>query len=226
MERHFDEELTHLKQKLLMMGDLAQEMIGLSIKALVERKQSYTQDVFEREESVNRAEIEIEDMALKLLALHQPAAGDLRLLTAILKINNDLERVADQAVNISEIAVRLLKEPQLKPLIDIPQMAAIAQKMIRQSLDAFVRHDPVLAKTVCESDDAVDSLNDQVFRELLSYMMQDPKTVTRAVDLILVARNLERVADHATNISEEVVFIEQGKNIKHHAQDEAKTRQG
>ncbi len=216
MERHFDEELNSLKQKLLMMGDLSQEMIGLSIKALVERKESYTQEVFGLEEKVNRAEIEIENVTLRLLALHQPTAGDLRLLTAVLKINNDLERVADQAVNISEIAVRLLKEPQLKPLIDIPQMATIAQKMIRQSLEAFVHHDPVLAKTVCESDDAVDSLNDQVFRELLTYMMQDPKTVTRAVDLILVARNLERVADHATNISEDVIFIEQGKNIKHH----------
>ncbi len=199
-----------------MMGDLAQEMIGLSIKALVERKGSFTQEVFDLEEKVNRAEIEIENVTLRLLALHQPAAGDLRLLTAVLKINNDLERVADQAVNISEIAIRLLKEPQLKPLIDIPQMASIAQKMVRQSLEAFVRHDPVLAKKVCESDDAVDSLNDQVFRELLTYMMQDPKTVTRAVDLILVARNLERVADHATNISEDVIFIEQGKNIKHH----------
>ncbi len=216
MERHFDEELNSLKQKLLMMGDLAQEMIGLSVKALVERKESYTQEVFDLEEKVNRAEIEIENVTLRLLALHQPAAGDLRLLTAVLKINNDLERVADQAVNISEIAIRLLKEPQLKPLIDIPQMASIAQKMVRQSLEAFVHHDPVLAKTVCESDDAVDSLNDQVFRELLTYMMQDPKTVTRAVDLILVARNLERVADHATNISEDVIFIEQGKNIKHH----------
>ncbi len=216
MERHFDEELTALKQKLLMMGDLAQQMIGLSIKALVERKESLTKEVFELEGQVNRAEIDIENLALKLLALHQPAAGDLRLLTAVLKINNDLERVADQAVNISEISLRLLKESQLKPLIDIPQMASIAQKMVRQSLEAFVHHDPALAKVVCESDDAVDRLNDQVFRELLTYMMQDPKTVTRAVDLILVARNLERVADHATNISEDVIFIEQGKNIKHH----------
>ena len=216
MERHFDEELNSLKQKLLMMGDLAQEMIGLSVKALVERKESCTQEVFELEEKVNRSEIEIENVTLRLLALHQPTAGDLRLLTAVLKINNDLERVADQAVNISEIAMRLLKEPQLKPLIDIPQMATIAQKMVRQSLEAFVHHDPVLAKSVCENDDAVDSLNDQVFRELLTYMLQDPKTVTRAVDLILVARNLERVADHATNISEDVIFIEQGKNIKHH----------
>lgn len=216
MERHFDEELNHLKQKLLMMGDLAQQMIGLSVKSLVERKESFAKEVFELESQVNHAEVEIEDLALRLLALHQPAAGDLRLLTAILKINNDLERVADQAVNISEIALRLLKEPQLKPLIDIPQMASIAQKMVRQSLEAFVHHDPALAKIVCESDDAVDRLNDQVFRELLTYMMQDPKTVTRAVDLILVARNLERVADHATNISEDVIFIEQGKNIKHH----------
>lgn len=220
MERHFDEELKNLKQKLLHMGDTAQEMIGLSIKALVERKEALTKEVFELEDKVNHMEIEIEDSVLKLLALRQPAARDLRLLTAVLKINNDLERVADQAVNISELAIYLLKEPPLKPLIDIPKMAGLAQKMIKNSLEAFVRHDAVLAKAVCEDDDQVDRLNDQIFRELLTYMMENPKSVTRAVDLILVGRNLERIADHATNISEDVIFIEQGKNIKHHIQDE------
>ena len=164
-------------------------------------------------------EIEIEEEALKLLVLRQPAAKDLRLLTAILKINNDLERVADQACNIAEIAVSLLKEPVLKPLADIPQMALLSQKMIQDSLNAFVRHDPVLAKEVCIKDDEVDAFNDQIFRKLLTYMMEDPKSITRAVDLILVSRNLERIADHATNICEDVIFIEEGKNIKHHSQE-------
>lgn len=154
----------------------------------------------------------------------QPAARDLRLLTAVLKINNDLERVADQACNIAELSVTLLKEPPLKPLIDIPRMAAIAQKMIKDSITAFVHHDPELAQAVCAQDDEVDLINDQIFRELLTYMMENPHVITRAVDLILVSRNLERVADHATNISEEVVFIEQGKNIKHHIQEELQSQ--
>ena len=152
---------------------------------------------------------------MRLLVLRQPAAKDLRFLTAVLKINNDLERVADQACNITELAADLLKVVPLKPLIDIPHMATLAQKMIKDSLDAFVQHDPKLAKDVCRHDDDVDRLNDQIFRELLTYMMQDPGNIARAVDLILISRNLERVADHATNISEEVIFIEEGKNIKH-----------
>jgi phosphate transport system protein len=220
MERHFDEELKNLKQRLLEMADTAQEMIGLAVRSLVDRKEELAQKVFSLEDGVNHMEIEIEDAVLKLLARRQPAAGDLRLLTAILKINNDLERVADQAVNISEIALDLLKQPPLKPLIDIPHMADLAQRMVKNSLDAFVRHDPKLAQQVCSDDDAVDRLNDQVFRELLTYMMQDPKSINRAVDLILVSRNIERVADHATNISEDVIFIEEGRNIKHHIQQE------
>ena len=220
MERHFDEELKGLKQRLLHMADTAQEMIGLSVKSLAERKEQLAKEVFKLEEKVNHMEIEIEDDVLKLLALRQPAAGDLRLLTAILKINNDLERVADQAVNISEIAIDLMKQPPLKPLIDIPNMANLAQKMIRNSLEAFVNQNAALAKQVCLDDDNVDRLNDQVFRELLTYMMEDPKSTTRAVDLILVSRNIERVADHATNISEDVIFIVEGKNIKHHIQEE------
>ena len=220
MERHFDEELKDLRQKLLQMADTAQEMIGLAVKALVERNKALTEKVFTLEDSVNRMEIEIEEEVLRLLALRQPIAGDLRLLTAILKINNDLERVADQAVNISETVVYLLKEPPLKPLIDIPKMASIAQKMIKNSLEAFVHENPALAHQVCQEDDEVDRLNEQVFRELLTYMMEDPKSITRAVDLILVSRNLERIADHATNISEDVIFIVQGKNIKHHLQED------
>lgn len=221
MERHFDEELKHLKEKLLGMADTAQEMVGLAVKSLADRKESLAKEVFEHEKKVNHLEIEIEDEVLKLLALRQPAAKDLRLLTAILKINNDLERVADQAVNIAETALYLLKEPPLKPLIDIPHMAALAQRMIKNSIDAFVNQDPRLAQEVCEDDDEVDRINDQIFRELLTYMMEDPKSITRAVDLILVSRNIERVADHATNISEDVIFIVEGKNIKHHIQEES-----
>ena len=220
MERHFDEELKHLKQKLLQMADTAQEMIGLAIRSLTERKEAHATDVFRLEEKVNHMEVEIEEEVLRLLALRQPAAGDLRLLTAILKINNDLERVADQACNISETALYLLKEPPLKPLIDIPHMAVLAQKMIKNSLEAFVNQDARLAQDVCMHDDEVDRLNDQIFRELLTYMMEDAKSITRAVDLILVSRNLERIADHATNISEDVIFIVEGKNIKHHIQEE------
>ena len=220
METQFDEELKILKQKLLMMGDLAQEMIGLAIQALKEREHGFAQEVLNIEEKVNRLEIDIEDEVLVLMARRQPAAKDLRLLTAVLKINNDLERVADQAVNIAELAMYLIKEPSLKPLIDIPFMANLAQKMIRNSLNAFVNHDVAMAKEVCEKDDQVDRINDQIFRELLTYMMENPRSITRAVDLILVSRNLERIADHATNIGEEVIFIEEGKNIKHHIQEE------
>lgn len=219
MERHFDEELKQLKQRMLQMADYAQEMIGLAVKALVERKEAHVAQVLAMEEKVNRIEVEIEDEALRLLSVRQPVARDLRLLTAILKIISDLERVGDQACNIAETAAYLLKEPPLKPLIDIPNMAAHAQKMIKGSIEAFVNHDVRLAKDVCGDDDEVDRLNEQIFRELLTYMMEDPKSITRAVDLILIARNLERVADHATNISEDVIFIEEGKNIKHHLQE-------
>ncbi|HXV18561.1 MAG TPA: phosphate signaling complex protein PhoU [Candidatus Omnitrophota bacterium] len=219
MERHFDEELALLKEKLLHMADISQQMIGLAIRCLKEREETLARNVFELEEKVNHLEIEIEDEALRLLALRQPAARDLRFLTAALKISNDVERIGDQACNISETALYLLKEPSLKPLIDIPHMANLAQWMVRSSLDAFVNHDAGIARQVCEEDDKVDRINDQIFRELLTYMMEDPKSITRAVDLILVSRNLERVADHATNIAEEVIFIEEGKNIKHHTAD-------
>ncbi len=220
MEIHFDEELTHLKQKLLQMADIAQEMIGMAIGALSERKEELTKKVAELEEKVNHMEVEIEDETVRLVAKRQPIAKDLRLLIAVLKINNDIERVADQACNIAETAVYLLKEPPLKPLlIDIPNMARLAQNMIKESIQAFVHHDAELAKQVCRHDDQIDTINDQTFRVLLTHMMENPRSITRAVDLILVSRNLERIADHATNISEEVIFIEEGKNIKHHIQE-------
>lgn len=215
MEHRFHAELESLKSQLLSMASLVEEAVYKSIQALVERNQESAQEVISSDDAINMAEIRIDELCLKLLALHQPAAIDLRFITSALEINNDLERMGDQAVNIAERVLELLKEPLLKPLIDLPRMATLAQKMVRDSLDAFVRNDTELARDVCRRDDEVDALNDQVFRELLTYMMQDPHTITRAVHLILVGRHLERIADHATNIAEYVIYMVQGKTIKH-----------
>jgi len=215
MGPHFHAELEALKGQLLSMASLVEEAIHKSIKALVEREEELAKGVIASDDAINMMEIKIDDFCLKLLALHQPAAIDLRFITSALKINNDLERMGDQAVNIAERTLELLKEPLLKPLIDIPRMAALAQKMVKDSLDAFVRKDTELARDVCRRDDEVDALNDQVLRELLTYMMQDPRTITRAVHLLLVGRHLERIADHATNIAEDVIYMVQGKVIKH-----------
>jgi phosphate transport system protein len=220
MERHFDSELRDLKQKLLQMADTAQAMIGLAVRGFVERDGSYEKRVDEMEGAVNRLENEIEEDVIKCLALRQPAAGDLRFLTATLKITGDLERVADQACNMSGTVSFLLKEPPLKTTVEISKMAELAQNMLRRSIEAFVKHDAALARTVCEEDDAVDAFKDRYFRDLLELMKKDPGGIERAMDLILLARNLERVADHATNIAEDVIFIEQGRNIKHHSEDQ------
>ena len=201
------------------MGSLVEEALAKSVKALVERDHRLAQDVMRSDEAVNMLEIEIDELCLRLLALRQPAAADLRFITMALKINNDLERMGDQAVNIAERTVELLKEPLLKPLIDIPRMAAIAQEMVKTSLNAFINRDAASARSVCERDDEVDRLNDQVFQELLEFMRRDPHAVTRAVDLILIGRHLERVADHATNIAEDVIYLAQGRTIKHHIEE-------
>jgi phosphate transport system protein len=174
------------------------------------------------EPRVNQLEIEIEEKVLGLIARRQPAAGDLRLLVALLKINNDLERIGDQACNFSGTVLYLLREaPLTLPQMDIPGMAKIVQKMVRDSIHAFVHHDPELAMAVCEADDLADDFKDKLFHLLLEHMMQEPKAISRCVDYILISRNLERIADHATNISEEVIFIENGKNIKHRGQEES-----
>lgn len=221
MERHFDEELKRLKEKLLRMADLSQYMISLAVKSLAERDSKLANEINQIEQKVNRLEIEIEENTLALLATRQPTAVDLRFLTAVLKINNNLERIADQACNISETVLYLLQEPPLDaPLVNIPGMGDLAMKMVKDSIDAFVNHNPKLAKEVCEHDDEVDWMNDQIFRALLNAMIENPKIIARAVDHILISRNLERIADHATNIGEEVIFIEEGKNIKHHSGDE------
>lgn len=215
MERRFDEDLKQLKAHLFTMAGMAEQTIGKAVKALVDRQASLAQEVIQDDAAINRLEVEIEDACLTLLARYQPEARDLRVIAMIFKIVNDLERVGDQGVNIAERTLDLLKEPLLKPLIDIPKMAALAQQMLKDVLDAFVNQDAELARAVCRRDDEVDHLNDQIYHELLVYMTQDPKTITRAVDLILVGRHLERVADHATNIAEDVYYLVRGTTIKH-----------
>jgi len=215
MERQFDQELNALKENLLKMAFLAEEAIAKSIKALVERDSTLAQEIIDRDSEINFLEIEINNQCLKLLALKQPMAVDLRFITSAMKIISHLERIADQAVNISQRTLELIKQPLLKPLIDIPRMAELAQEMVRTSIDSLVNKDSLLAKRIGERDNLVDDLNDQIFRELLTYMIEDPRTIKRAIELILVGRHLERIADLATNISEEVVYILNGKNIKH-----------
>ena len=215
-KRHFDDELSALKQHLVEMAARAEESVALSMKALTERKEELGKQVFDIESKINNDEIEIEQETLRLIAQHQPVAKDLRFLTSIIKIISDLERLGDLSVNIVEVALDLMKQPLLKPLIDLPRMAGIASQMVKDSLDAFITNDSKKAKRVCERDDEVDNLNDQIFRELITYMIQDPGNIKRAVDLILCARHLERIADHATNIAENVVYIVEGKTIKHH----------
>jgi phosphate transport system protein len=219
MERPFDDELKSLKEKLLEMASRAEEQIALAVRGLKDRDEKLACQVLEREEAVNRLDIEIDEMAMRLLALRQPMATDLRFITSAMRIGSDLERIGDLAVNIAERTMDLLKAPQLKPLIDIPRMAELAQEMVRDALNAFINGDDKLAQEVCERDDVIDQLNDQVFRELLTYMIQDSRTISRAVDLILVGRHLERIADHATNIGEDVIYMVRGKTIKHHVEE-------
>jgi len=219
IERPFDEELKLLKEKLLEMASRAEEQIALAVRGLKDREEKLACQVLEREEAINLLDIEIDEMAMRLLALRQPMATDLRFITSAMKIGSDLERIGDLAVNIAERTIDLLKQPQLKPLIDIPRMAEMAQEMVRDALNAFIIGNDILAKDVCERDDGVDQLNDQVFRELLTYIMQDSRTTSRAVDLILVGRHLERIADHATNIAEDVIYMVKGKTIKHHIEE-------
>jgi len=216
-ETHFQKELEELKGNLLKMAALVDETIRDAVRSLVKRDSELAQQTFAKEDRINSLEIVIDDMCLRLLALRQPMAVDLRFITAAMKIVTDLERMGDQAVNIAERAISLNQEPQLKPYIDIPRMAEITQSMVKDVLDAFVTKDSKLARSVCERDDLVDGLNDQVFRELLTYMMSDPKTTPRAVHLMIVCRCLERIADHATNIAEDVIFMVDALVIKHHA---------
>jgi phosphate transport system protein len=215
MQRHFHEELELVKEKTLRLGSLVETMVEQAVASLVDRDSRLADEVIASDRKVDILDLEIEEDCLRLLALHQPAAKDLRFITTAMKITTDLERMADQAVNICERAIELNEEPQLKPYIDIPIMSQLSQKMMREALDAFVRRDAALARQVIPEDNKVDALKDQIFRELLTFMMEDPRTIPRAIRLILVSRHLERIADHATNIAEMVVFLVEGKNIRH-----------
>ncbi len=216
--RHFVLELEELQARLLEMGGLVEAAIHDSVVALTERSQARAQQVLQSEARINRLQIEIDDFAIRLLALHQPMAGDLRFLTAAIKINSDLERMGDLAVNIAERALSLMTAPPVNPLIDIPRMATLVESMVHRSLEAFVKRDPQLARGVLPADDEVDALRDSIFRELVGFMQRDSSTIGPGLDLILVSRNLERIADHATNIAEDVVFLIQGIDVRHHAE--------
>ena len=211
----FEKELTDLKGTVLKLGSLVEKAISDSIKSLVERNSKLAADVIDKDPQVNALDVEIDEECIRLIALRQPRAGDLRLITTAMKITTDLERIGDLAVDVSERALELNEEPQLKPYIDIPRMAEIAQGMVRDALDAFVKRDSGLARDVLTRDDMVDNLNWQVFNELLFFMIQDPKTVSRAVKITYVSKYIERIADHATNIAEMVVYLVEGKIIRH-----------
>jgi phosphate transport system protein len=213
---HFQEQLEVLKERLLVMGGLAEERVRAVVEALVERNVDLVDAVQMGDEPINSLHIEIDNRCFKLLALHQPMAADLRAIVAGVKINTDLERVGDLAVNIAEAVRRYLLHPPVKQLIDIPRMAEIAQQMLRDALDSFVRRDVDLAQTVLNEDDKLDALKTQVFRELLTYMLQDQGTIEPGLDLILISRHLERIGDHATNIAEDVIFMVSARDVRHH----------
>ena len=219
--RHFQEELDVLKSRLLEMGGLAEQRVRRAVQGLAEREHDLIESVLIGDEPINALQLEIDDRCLKLLALHQPVAVDLRGIVSAVKINTDLERVGDLAVNIAEAARRYLAHPPVKPLVDIPRMAQIAQGMLRDALDAYVRRDTALAQRVLDQDDELDALKTQVFRDLLAEMLKDPSTTEPALDLILVSRHLERIGDHATNIAEDVIFLVSARDVRHHAQDTA-----
>jgi phosphate transport system protein len=217
--RHFQEELEQLKARLLEMGGLAEEQVRLAVKGLVERDRDLIDRVLVSDEPLNALHIEIDSRCFTLLALYQPMAVDLRAIVAAVKINTDLERVGDLAINIAEAARQYSSHLPVKRLIDIPRMATVAQRMLRDALDAFVRRDTDLAQGVLNEDDTLDALKTQIFRELLTYMLQDPATIEPALDLILISRHLERIGDHATNIAEDVIFMVSAKDVRHHASE-------
>lgn len=220
--RHFQSDLDALKERLLAMGGLAEERVRESVRGLMDREHAALDAVLAGDEPINDLHMEIDDRCFKLLALHQPMAADLRVIVAAVKINTDLERVGDLAVNIAEAGKRYLQHPPVKPLIDIPRMGDLAQKMLRDALDAFVRRDMPLAEAVLAADDTLDELKTQIFRELLTYMLQAPETIEPALDLILISRHLERIGDHATNVAEDVIFILSAKDVRHHQTDVAR----
>lgn len=215
MELHFDQELAQLKDTLLRMSSLAERSVSQALKALVQRDNALAGQVDAEDEELDRLEVEIDERCVQLIALRQPKARDLRFITMAMKISSELERIGDQAVNIVHRVEELNKEPLLKPLVDIPRMAEHAQGMIHDGLDAFVYAKPEIAREVVTRDEKVDLLNEQLHRELTSFMIEDPHTITRCLNLMSVAHNLERIADHATNIAEEIVYLYEGRDIRH-----------
>jgi phosphate transport system protein len=215
MERHFEHDIEQLKERLLWMGSLAERAVHQSVLAVLDSDEQVAKQVLEGEDAINELQIEIDDRVVQLLALHQLMAVDLRFVLAVSRINNDLERIGDQAVNIAQGALRILRHPRVKPYVDLPRMSEVAEGMVRDALNAVVRRDVELAQKVLASDDNVDHYRDQIFRELLTYMMGDSSVVFPAFELILVAKNLERIGDHATNIAEDVIYIVQGQDVRH-----------
>jgi len=216
--RQFTIELEEVNQKLLQMGGMVESAIHRSVRALLETDRDLAEEVIRDEPKINRMEMEIDGLVTRLLALRQPVARDLRLLTAALKINNDLERIGDLANHIAERSISLMHHPLVKPMVDIPKMAALVQSMLLKCLDAYVHGDADLAHSVLLADSEVDSMRDAVHNQLLETMQRDPSLVTTAIDLIFIARNLERIGDHATNIAEDVVFLVKGIDVRHHTQ--------
>ena len=223
MERHRDQEFERIRQSLLRMGGLVERMISEAMASLVERDTSRAQAVIRTDSDVDQLEKDLDEACHGVLALQQPTAVDLRFLVAVMKIANDIERMGDSAVNVAQAVEVLNQEPPLKPYIDLPRLAQITQEMVRDSLDSFVRRDARAALDVCKRDDEVDALYKQLFRELVTYMLEDPKYITRALHLLLIARNYERIADHATNVGEDVVFFVEGRDIRH-SDEESITR--
>jgi phosphate transport system protein len=219
MERHFEHDLEELKQRLLWMGSLSERAVHQAVQAVLDVEEHMAESVLEEENGINEMQIEIDERVTRLLAQQQLVAIDLRFILAVSRINNDLERIGDQAVNIAQSALRILRHPQVKPYVDLPRMSEIAEGMVRDSLNALVRGDIDLARSVLARDDQVDLLRDQMFRELLTYMMENSAVVFPAFELILVAKNLERIGDHATNIAEDVIYIVAGRDVRHPALD-------
>jgi phosphate transport system protein len=213
--KHYEGQLRTLKEKLLLIGHKAETSIADATRALIERKPSLAQRVIDEDDQLDQLELEIDDICLEILALEQPVASDLRFITTAMKIVGDIERIGDNGVNIARRALEILDEPELKPIIDVPVAAAAAQRILKESLDAFVNGDAGLAKRVIEGDRYIDDVCEQMLRELLTYMFEDPSKITRALRLIFVARNLERVGDHAANIAEMVIFLVDGQDIRH-----------
>ncbi|MGH9458027.1 MAG: phosphate signaling complex protein PhoU [Thermoanaerobaculia bacterium] len=215
MQRHFDRDIEELSESLLRFGAMVEDAISQSIRALLERDTELAELVIARDDEIDRMELEIDAATVQLIAKMQPAATDLRFVAAVMKLTPDLERIADLAVDVCERVIELNREPQLKPLIDIPELARISQEMVRQALDAFVRRDARLAREVIARDDEVDDLTEKTFRDLLTYMLEDSKNISRAIRLTFVGKYFERIADSATNICEMVVYLVEGKVIKH-----------